>query len=173
MLVVTGDFEETQGKEWVSKYFAKIPSQKTEPQPDISEPRQEKEKTVTRTDKLANKPAIGFGYQMPKRGSREYYAMGLIDQILIEGEDSLLYQELVKNKKYTSGISGGINYLGNMFNYNGPMLFAVDLIHDDKFTPQEILAATDAVIEQIQTKAFRKPRSTARSSNFVRAFTIR
>ncbi len=152
VLVVTGDFEETQGKEWVSKYFGKIPSQKAEPQPDISEPRQEKEKTVTRTDKLANKPAIGFGYQMPKRGSKEYYAMGLLDQILIEGEDSRLYQELVKNKKYTSGISGGINYLGNMFNYNGPMLFAVDMIHDDKFTPQEILAATDAVIEQIQTK---------------------
>jgi zinc protease len=26
------------------------------------------------------------------------------------------------------------------------------LIHDDKFTPQEILAASDAVIEQIQNK---------------------
>lgn len=152
VLVVTGDFEVPQGKEWVNKYFGGIPSQKAEPQPDISEPRQEQEKTVTRTDKLANKPAIGFGYQMPKRGSKEYYAMGLLDQILIEGEDSRLYQELVKNKKYTSGLSGGINYLGNMFNYNGPMLFAVDMIHDDKFTPQEILAATDAVIEQIQTK---------------------
>ena len=152
VLVVTGDFEVPQGKEWVNKYFGVIPSQKAEPQPDISEPRQEQEKTVTRTDKLANKPAIGFGYQMPKRGSKEYYAMGLLDQILIEGEDSRLYQELVKNKKYTSGLSGGINYLGNMFNYNGPMLFAVDMIHDDKFTPQEILAATDAVIEQIQTK---------------------
>lgn len=153
VLVVTGDFEEVQGKEWVNKYFGKIPSQKAEVQPDISEPRQTAEKTVTRTDKLANKPAIGFGYQMPKRGSKEYYAMGLLEQILINGEDSLFYQEFVKNKKFTNGFSGGINYLGNMFNYNGPMLFAVDMIHDDKFTPQEILAATDAVIEQIQNKS--------------------
>ena len=61
---------------------------------------------------------------MPKRGTPEYFAMGLLDQILVEGEDSMLYQELVKNKNYTSGINGGINYLGNMFNYNGPMLFA-------------------------------------------------
>ena len=152
VLVVTGDFEEAQGKEWVNKYFGSIPSQKAEPLPDVSEPRQTAEKTVTRTDKLAQKPAIGFGYQMPKRGTKEYYAMGLLEQILINGEDSMLYQELVKKKKYTNGISGGINYLGNMFNYNGPMLFAVDLVHDANFTPQEILAANDAVIEQIQNK---------------------
>jgi len=152
VLVVTGDFEEAQGKEWVNKYFGSIPSQKAEPLPDVSEPRQTAEKTVTRTDKLAQKPAIGFGYQMPKRGSKEYYAMGLLEQILINGEDSMLYQELVKKKKFTNGISGGINYLGNMFNYNGPMLFAVDLVHDANFTPQEILAANDAIIEQIQNK---------------------
>jgi predicted Zn-dependent peptidase len=108
---------------------------------------------VTRVDKLAKKPAVGFGYQMPKRGTPEYFAMGLLDQILLQGEDSMLYQELVKNKNFTSGLNGGINgYLGNMFNYNGPMLFSVDLIHDDKFTPQEILAASDAVIAKVQDK---------------------
>src|SRR5215203_2613012 len=37
VLVVTGDFEEAQGKELVGKYFAAIPSQKAETQPDISE----------------------------------------------------------------------------------------------------------------------------------------
>jgi predicted Zn-dependent peptidase len=153
VLVVTGDFEEAQTKDWVNKYFANIPSQKAEALPDLTEPRQTKEKTVTRTDKLAKKPAVGFGYQMPARGSEEYYAMGLIDQILLQGEDSLLYQELVKNKNYTSGLSGGINaYLGNMFNYNGPMLFTVDLIHDEKFTAQEIIAASDKVINQMQTQ---------------------
>src|SRR5215204_2327762 len=44
VLVVTADFEEAQGKEWVNKYFASIPSQKAETQPDISEPRQTEEK---------------------------------------------------------------------------------------------------------------------------------
>jgi zinc protease len=153
VVVVTGDFDETQAKGWVQKYFANIPSQKPDAIPDLTEPKQTEEKTVSRTDKLAKKPAVGFGYQMPKRGTPEYYAMGLLDQILIQGEDSMLYQELVKNKAYTSGINGGINgYLGNMFNYNGPMLFSVDLIHDDKFTSQEILAASDAVIAQVQNK---------------------
>lgn len=153
VLVVTGDFDETAVKGWVEKYFANIPSQPAEKLPDLTEPRQEKEKVVSRTDKLAKKPAVGFGYQMPQRGTPEYYAMGLLDQILVQGEDSMLYQELIKNKTYGSGIGGGINgYLGNMFNYNGPMLFSVDLIHDEKFTPQEILASADSVIAQIQDK---------------------
>jgi zinc protease len=153
VVVVTGDFDEAQAKTWVAKYFANIPSQKAEAIPNLVEPKQTEEKTVTRVDKLAKKPAVGFGYQMPPRGSSEYYAMGLLDQILLQGEDSMLYQELVKNKNYTSSLSGGINgYLGNMFNYNGPMLFSVDLIHDHKYSAQEILAASDAVIAHVQNK---------------------
>ncbi len=154
VLVVTGDFEQPEAKAWIERYFSEIPSQKPDVIPNITEPKQTEEKTVVRTDKLAKKPALGFGYQMPKRGTPEYYAMGLIDQILVQGEDSRLYQELVKNKNYTGSLSGGINaYLGNMFNYNGPMLFTVDLIHDDKFTPQEILGATDKIVEDLQNKA--------------------
>jgi zinc protease len=153
VLVVTGDIDETIVKGWVQKYFANIPSQKPEAFPDLTEPRQEAERSVTRTDPLATKPALAFGYQMPKRNTPEYFAMGLLDQILVEGEDSMLYQELIKNKNYASGLGGGINSsLGNMFNYNGPMLFDVNLIHDDKFTPQEILASADAVIQQVQDK---------------------
>ncbi len=153
VLVVVGDFEEKQAKTWIEKYFANIPSQTPDKQPDISEPRQEKEKTVTKVDKLANRPAVAFGYQMPKRGTPEYYAMGLIDQIMVKGEDSLLYQEFVKNKGYTGGFGGGINVgLGNMFNYNGPMLFAVNLIHDQKFTSDEIKTSLDGVIEKLQTQ---------------------
>ena len=153
VVVVTGDFDEAQAKGWVSKYFANIPSQKPDALPNLDEPKQTEEKVVTKVDKLAKKPAVGFGYQMPKRGTPEYYAMGLLDQILLQGEDSMLHQELVMTKNYTSGVNGGINgYLGNMFNYNGPMLFSVDLIHDEKFTPQEILAASDAVIARVQDK---------------------
>jgi len=153
VLVVTGDFDEASVKGWVDKYFASIPSQKAEAIPDLTEPRQEAERTTTRTDALATKPAIAVGYQMPKRNSPEYFAMGLLDQILVEGEDSMLYQELIKNKNYASNLGGGINSgLGNMFNYNGPMLFDVNLIHDDKYTPQQILASLDGVISQVQNK---------------------
>lgn len=153
VLVVVGDFDEPQAKQFVNKYFANIPSQTPDPIPDLTEPRQTAERVVSRGDKLANKPAVAFGYQMPKRGTPEYYAMGVIDQILVQGEDSLLYQEFVKNKGYAGGIGGGINSgLGNMFNYNGPMLFDINLIHDEKFTSDEIKASLDNVVKQLQNK---------------------
>jgi zinc protease len=153
VLVVVGDFDEPQAKDFVNKYFANIPSQNAEAIPDLIEPRQTAERTVTKVDKLANKPAVAFGYQMPKRGTPEYYAMGLIDQIMLQGEDSLIYQEFVKNKGYAGSVSGGINSgLGNMFNYNGPMLFDVNLIHDEKFTADEIKTSLDGVVKQLQDK---------------------
>ena len=153
VLVVVGDFSETDAKRWVEKYFGNIPSQKAEALPDLTEPRQEAEKTVTRVDKLAKRPAIAFGFQMPKRGTPEYYAMGLIDQIMIQGDDSLIYKEFVKNKAFAGGVSGGINSgLGNMFNYNGPMLMDVSIIHDEKYSPEQILASADSVIAQLQNK---------------------
>ena len=153
VLVVTGDFDEASAKGWIDKYFANIPSQKAEPIPDITEPRQEAERSVTRTDALATKPAIAVGYQMPKRNTPEYFAMGLLDQILVQGEDSMLYQELVKNKNFASGVNGGINSgLGNMFNYNGPMLFDVNLVYDDKFQAQDVLSSIDKMVSEVQAK---------------------
>ena len=36
------------------------------------------------------------------------------------GPDSALTRKLVKERGYTDEVSGGINLLGNMFNYKGP-----------------------------------------------------
>ncbi len=150
VLVVVGDFDEAQAKMWIEKYFGDIASVETFEKPDISEPRQTKEKFVTKTDPLAPKPAIAVGYQMPERGSDEYYAMGLLEQILLNGDDSRFNKILVKEKGLTSHVSGGINgYLGDMFNYNGPMLFAFDMKHDDKYSGEDMLAAIDEVMTDV------------------------
>ncbi|HVG38852.1 MAG TPA: pitrilysin family protein, partial [Pyrinomonadaceae bacterium] len=131
VLVVVGDFEEAPAKKMIEQYFAAIPASKGMPKPDLTEPRQEQEKRATKKDALAKRPALAFAYHMPERNSPEYFAMGLLDQILLQGEDSQLYQELVKKRGYTGAVSGGVNPgLGNMFNYNGPMLWVADLYHD-------------------------------------------
>ena len=151
-LAVVGDFEPDQAKAMVAKYFASIPSSKLPPTPDLSEPKQEKEIVATRKDNLANRPALAFAYHMPPRNSPEYYAMGLLDQMLVQGDDSLLYQELVKKRGFAGNISGGINVdLGDMFDYSGPMLWTTYLVHDPGVNPGQILSAADAVIEQLRS----------------------
>ncbi len=151
-LAVVGDFDPAQAKAYIEKYFGNIPATNRPPLPDISEPRQDKEKKASRVDAQAKRPAIAFGYHMPKRNTPEYYAMGLLDQILLQGDDSLLRQELVKKRGYAAEVEGGINLLGNMYNYDGPMLWTFDLYHDQNVTPEQIAQAADGVIEQVRNR---------------------
>ena len=151
-LALVGDFDEGQAKKWIEKYFNEIPSSKLPPKPDLAEPTQESEKRFTKTDKLAEKPALAFAYHMPPRLTPEHYAMVLIDQILLQGDDSLLTLELVKKRGFTDSVDGGINLLGNQFNYNGPMLWIANLIHDASVKPDQIFAAADPVIEGLREK---------------------
>jgi predicted Zn-dependent peptidase len=155
-LALVGDFDEAQAKMWIEKYFASIPSSKLPPQPDLSEPRQEAEQRFSRVDKLAKKPALGIAYQMPPRLTPEHYAMVLLDQMLIQGDDSLLTQELVKKRGYTDSVDGGINLLGSQFDYNGPMLWIASLIHDSSVKPDQILAAADPIVEALREKPITK-----------------
>ena len=148
-LAVVGDFEIEDAKKWIAQYFEGIPSATLPEQPDISEPKQEQEKRHVKEDKLANKPAIAIAYKMPDRGTPEYYAMGLIDQILLQGQDSKLFNKLVQEKGYTGNVDGGINYLGNMFNYNGPMLWMADLVHDATVSADSIVAVFDESIAEL------------------------
>lgn len=152
-LAIVGDFEPDAAKAMIEKYFGSIPKADIPAVPDLAEPRQEKEITVTRKDSLANRPALAFAYHMPPRNSPEYYAMGLLDQMLVQGDDSLLYEELVKKHGYTGQVSGGINVdLGDMFDYDGPMLWTTYLIHDATVNPDRIVASVDDVINSLQSK---------------------
>ena len=151
-LTVVGDFDPEEAKAMIAKYFGPIPSVEAAKQPDLREPRQEKEKRFTKEDAQAKKPALAIAYHIPDRNTPEYYAMGLIDQILLQGDDSLLHEELVKKRAYTGAVEGGINLLGNMFNYNGPMLWIASLFHDNSVKPDDIVAAAEGVIEPLRTR---------------------
>ncbi|HEV2765476.1 MAG TPA: pitrilysin family protein, partial [Pyrinomonadaceae bacterium] len=152
VLVVVGDFRESDARQMVDKYFKNIPASKLPAAADLTEPRQTEEKRRSKKDALARRPALAFAYHMPERNSPEYYAMIMLDQILLQGEDSLLHQELVKKRGLTANVPGGINLLGNAFNYNGPMLWLGYLFHDNNKSADEIMAAVDSVVAGVQEK---------------------
>ncbi|HVG14694.1 MAG TPA: pitrilysin family protein [Chitinophagaceae bacterium] len=149
-LVVSGDFDISDARKWIDQYFSKIPASNLPPKPDLTEPPQEKEQRFTKEDKLAKKPAIAVAYKMPERNTPEYFAMGLIDQILAQGQDSRLYERLVQKKGITSSIGSGINAdLGNMFDYNGPMLWTTNLIYDSTVKADDIVKEFDEAIADL------------------------
>src|SRR5437899_4122840 len=93
-LAIVGDFDTAEARKFVDKYFAAIPSVPQPKEPDLTEPRQEKERKASKPDPQAKRPALAVAYHMPARNTAEYYAMGLIDQILLEGDDGWLHEEL-------------------------------------------------------------------------------
>jgi zinc protease len=151
-LAVIGDFEPAQAKQWIERYFANIPSGPQPKLPDLTEARQEKEKRASKPDAQAQRPAIAIAYHMPPRNTPEYYAMGIINQLLVQGDDSLLHEELVKKRGLTDDVSGGINDLGNMYNYYGPMLWSASLFYDNNVKADTIVSAVDSVVEPLRTK---------------------
>ena len=151
VLVVVGDFVPATAKAWIDKYFAAIPSVQLPPAPDLSEPRQTTEKRASRVDSLATRPALGLAWHMPPRWTPEWFAMGLIDQILGEGRDARLHEALVQQKGYTSEVSAGINWgLGHQFNYEGPMLWILSVNHDNSVPPDSLLAVVDREVATLQ-----------------------
>lgn len=152
VLAVVGDFEPQQARQWIEKYFAGIPQVEQPAPPDISEPRQTREKRASRVDRLATRPALGIAYHVPPRWTPDWYALGLIDQILGQGRDSRLYDALVQRTGLTSDVSAGINWgLGNMFNYEGPMLWMLAVYHDRGTTADSLLRVIDAEVEALRT----------------------
>ena len=151
VLVVVGDFNPADAKDMIRKYFGAIPATDRPAQPDLSEPRQEAARRFSKDDRLANRPALAFAYHMPARNTPEYYAMGVLDQILLQGDDALLRQVLVQQKGLTGSVEGGINDLGNMFNYAGPMLWTASLFHDGSVSADSIMTVADSVIEGMRS----------------------
>ena len=153
-IAIVGDFEYDEALRLVKRYFGSIPAS-SEPivLPDISETRQEAAKRASRTDPLATRPGFSFAYHAPERLTSKWYAMGLIDQVLVQGEDSLLHQALVKEAGITSDLNGGINWgLGNMLNYKGPMLWLTWFIHDPSADEEAILDVVDSAIESLRSE---------------------
>ncbi|HEX8619906.1 MAG TPA: pitrilysin family protein [Thermoanaerobaculia bacterium] len=152
VIAITGDFEPAQALQWVRQYFGPIAAVPQPPKADITEPRQTAERRHTKVDEKATRPALAVGWHAPPADTPEYYAMGIIDQILATGNDSWLHQDLVQTRGLTGEVSSAMNGLGNMFNINGPTLYTAWLFHDRDKTADQILSAIDANVARLQTQ---------------------
>ncbi|MDW8095521.1 MAG: pitrilysin family protein [Aquificaceae bacterium] len=105
-IVVVGDVDHQEVHAEVLKTFGKergqpVPKVDILPEPDKFENRQKviKDKRVERAYWL-------IGWRAPSIGSKEYYALVVLDQILGNGRTSLFYREL-REKGFVYGVSTG------------------------------------------------------------------
>jgi len=151
VLVVTGDATVDEVMALAEKHFGGIPQRTLPARPDIGEPSQTAEKTFVEKDKLAKTPAVAFGYHVPERMTKDFFALALLDPLLVGDESAKLYQALVKENQIASGVQGGINYgLGNQFDYNGPMLYTIRVDYDNDKKGADVMKVVDKVLNAVQ-----------------------
>jgi predicted Zn-dependent peptidase len=150
VLVVVGDIEVEPTWELVRREFADIAGPPAPEPPDLSEPPLTDERRFTKGDPLATRPALAFAYHTPQRDTPQFAALGVLHQLLGQGDDSLLHGELVNRRGYTGAVSASMNFLGHMYNARTPLLWTCSLVHDADVTPDAILEAADEVIEPLR-----------------------
>ncbi len=149
VLVVAGDFDPETVRMRIADWFGPIPAGPDLPDLDVSEPAQTAERRLEQVYPNASQPGVAVGYQMPPRGSPDYYAMMLIDRILISGDDARL-QRVASQQGYGNRVSGGINALGNAYNYNGPMLWEYNIVHPTTVGSDEVLSRLDGEVARLR-----------------------
>jgi zinc protease len=107
-LVVAGDIDVPQVKQWIEKYFAEISSSPA-PAPLPKMPVVLKEsKRALYEDNLANAPQLSIAFPTVEEYNKDAYALNFLARILGGTKKSPLYKVLVEEKKLApAGIGGG------------------------------------------------------------------
>lgn len=152
VMAIVGDVNPSEVYAKVEQYFGQIPSRSTPPRPNVEEPTQKAERRSTETDKLSRVPGLAIGYRMPPHHSPDALAGAIAGELLHNGQASLLYQTLVKEKQVALSVDGGVNWpLGTPFEYNGPTLMTSFIVYPPNVTEDQVLAAYDAAIKNLAT----------------------
>jgi zinc protease len=146
VLAICGDFDSTEARALVEKYFASIPAQTTPPPVDVSEPEDVAAHGETYRDPFAQLPAIMLGWKAPARRSEDYYSLSLASDLLLDGDSSRLYQRLVKTEESVIGIQGGIG------ERRGPSSLYIFAIPKPGHTTESIRATIDEEIARLASE---------------------
>lgn len=155
-LVISGDFNVDEAKNYVKEYFGSIPKGKEIKRNNYTFGDLKEKIDVIVEDEKAQLPGIFEGFRGPKLGEDDYYAMSLLSSIMASGESSRLYQSLVNEKQLAVAsqmIPFSLQYSGALIFVNIPN--SADNIQATKKALDEELAKVvkNGVTQEELTKA--------------------
>ena len=151
VLLMIGDVKAERGFELAKKLFESIPANPAIPTADTSEPPQSEERRANVEEKFGALPGIAIGYHAPARRTADWHALAMVDQALHGGRVGRVYRRLVLEKQFAVDTEGGIHYpMGDVLDYNGPMLMTTRILHRPDITSEATLAEFDTVIREVQ-----------------------
>jgi predicted Zn-dependent peptidase len=153
ILVILGDVVPAEALALAEKYFGHIPAGKPAPKADASEPPQTEERRGEVEEKFGTLPAVAIGYLAPARRTADWYTAALLDQILHGGRAGRVYRRLVLEQELAIDAGGGT---GDFIELNGPFQIVTRITYKPDVSTEEIVAAYDAIIEELRQKGISK-----------------
>jgi predicted Zn-dependent peptidase len=146
VLTISGDFDTSEARTLVEKYFASIPAQAPPPAVDVSEPPEVSTRGEIYRDPFAQLPAVILGWKVPPRRTEDFYALSLASDLLLDGDSSRFYQRLVKDEESVVGIQGGLG------ERRGPSTLLIFAIPKPGHSTEEIRATIQQEIERLASE---------------------
>lgn len=145
VLVVAGDFEKKQAKEWIQKYFGPIAKGEVTPKKIYVEEPITQTIKATYEDPNIQIPMLVASYRTPSMKTRDARVLDLISSYLSDGKSSKLYKKVVDDKKMALQI-GAVGF--SQEDYGMYILYGLPM---GNFTTTDILKEIDEEIVKIQT----------------------
>jgi zinc protease len=145
VLVVAGDFEINQAKEWIASYFGSIPKGEPVIRQNITEDEIKENIKATYEDPNIQIPMMVASYRTPSMKTRDARVLDMISSLLSDGKSSRLYKRLVDEKKNALQV-GSFNF--SQEDYGMYIIYGLPMTG---FTNADMVKEIDDEIAKLQT----------------------
>ena len=147
-LVVAGDFDRAETRQWVEKYFGEIPAS---PPVDPPEPRRaslEETRKVYYEDAFARSAQLTLTYPTVEQFHPDAYALDYLGELLGHGKKTPLYKVLVEEKKLAPGAAA--------YHYNGEVAgeFTISVRTFDGVDLDQVETAVEQALARFEAEGF-------------------
>jgi zinc protease len=169
VVAIAGDVTPDEVFQKAEKYYGALPARPVPARADVAEGMNSAERTLSETDALARVPAVAVGYKLPMKIGRDYVALVVLGDVMLNGDASRLYQALVKGKELMLQIQGGVNFpFESPWRNAGPTLFSYFGLYKPGTDVRAIVDAAQAEIAKVASAGVPEA-ELARVKNKMRA----
>jgi len=141
---IAGDVNPAEAKKLAEKYFGRIPARPAPPRVNTVEPVQNGEKRVMVAS--PSQPFLVVAYKRPDQYSKDDAILDVLEQLLSGGRTSIIYKEMVRDKKIALGAASYATYPGGKY----PSLFVFFVVPNSGHTIDEMEKSVYDLIERVK-----------------------
>jgi predicted Zn-dependent peptidase len=141
---IAGDVNPAEAKKFAERYFGRIPARPAPPLVNTVEPQQTGEKRVMVASPA--QPFLVIAFKRPDQYSKDAAALDVLEQILSGGRTSIIYKEMVRDKKIALGAASYATYPGGKY----PGLFLFFVVPNSGHSVEEMEKSVYEIIDRVK-----------------------